>query len=98
MCLIEIRNLDGVRLAASDDLSGAIQQLVYKIDSYQRIVRQHHRAMEAAAALTEADVSACDPKHIVGFRAGWRACLEAVVATLHENGQPVPRPAGNDAP
>ena len=81
MALIEIRNPQGTRLAAADDLSGAIAQLVALCDRQASIIRdQHDRINQWSRA--KPDVSATAPEHVAVFSAGWKAAQIAAPVFL----------------
>lgn len=85
MALIEIRGPGGERLAAADDVSGAIRQLVDLVVAERAAARAQRARVEGVAAL-EADLSATAAEHEVGFRAGFRSCREAALAVLQGGG------------
>lgn len=78
MALIEIRSASGERLAAADDVSDAIKQLVTLCGRYRAIVEEHNRQF-ADMVVLQPDTSATAPEHVAVFSSGWNACLRAVI-------------------
>lgn len=77
--LIEIRSPSGECLAAAQDISNAIGQLVALCVSYRQIVEAYHAKFDEAAQLAP-DTSATAPEHVAVFSAGWKAGRDAAMA------------------
>ena len=75
--LIEIRSASGERIAAANDISGAIKQLVSLCCRYRDIVEDYHRKFSEIAVL-QVDLSATAKEHEAVYSAGWNAAREAI--------------------
>jgi len=76
MALIEIRDPEGNRLAASDDLSEAIGQLVTKCCGYRDTVTR--LTSRVLAGNLPPDTSATAPEHVAVYSAGWNNAIRRV--------------------